>query len=230
MAVELARRLREGTADVHRAAERMTLVQALLRGLTSRSTYAALVAAYLDVYTSLEAALRQHAEHPVVQHLIFPELWRCQALRADLAVLAPDRRPPPSRAAKAYCRRIEVLAADDPTGLVAHAYTRYLGDLSGGQVLGRIIGRALGLHEGAGIDFYAFPQISDVQDFKHMYRDRLNRLPIDEETAAAVIIEARRAFAYNMELFAELEGSALKGLLHLVRGRRARQAKPMNPG
>ncbi len=221
MAVELARRLREGTADVHRAAERMILVQALLRGLTSRSTYAALVAAYLDVYTSLEVSLRQHAEHPVVRHLIFPELWRCEALKADFAVLTQGRRPPPtSRAAKAYCRRIEDLAANDPVGLVAHAYTRYLGDLSGGQVLGRIIGRALGLHAGAGLGFYAFPEIADVQGFKHTYRDRLDRLPLDEGTARRVVEEARRAFAYNMEIFAELEGSALKGLLHLVKGRR----------
>ena len=221
MTVELARRLREGTAEVHRAAERMTLIQALLRGLADRLTYAALVAAYLEIYGALEAALRGRADDPVLAPLVLPELWRCEALAGDLGALVGDGPPPRrSAAARAYADRIRGLAAGDPALLVAHAYTRYLGDLAGGQVLGRIIGRALDLRPGAGLDFYVFPKIEDLPGYRDAYRRSLDALPIDVATAARIVDEARAAFSCNMAVFAELEGSALRGLVRLVKGRR----------
>jgi heme oxygenase len=221
MAVELARLLREGTAEVHRAAERMTLIQALLRGLTDRSTYADLVAAYLEIYSALETALRCCADHPALAPLVLPELWRCEALASDLAALLGDGPAPRrSSAARAYADRIRGLAAGDPALLVAHAYTRYLGDLAGGQVLGRIIGRALDLRPGAGLDFYVFAAIDDLPAYRDAYRRRLDALPIDAATAARIVDEARVAFSCNMAVFGELEGSALRGLVRLVKGRR----------
>ncbi len=224
MSPRLAARLREGTAQVHRAAERMTLIQALLRGLTDRTTYAALVRAYLEVYTALEAALVANAEHPVVGPLVLPELWRRRALADDLRELVGSSPPgPPSEATRAYCRRIETLAASAPELLVSHAYTRYLGDLAGGQILGRIIGRALGLGPGAGLDFYMFTEIGDTVAYRQAYRARLDGLPVDDAKAEAIVEEARRAFGYNTALFAELEGSALRGFGRLLRGRGGRE-------
>jgi len=226
---ELSLRLREGTAQVHRAAERMTLIQALLRGLTDRTTYAALVGAYLEVYTSLEAALKANADHPVAGPLVLPELWRCRALADDLrALVGSAPLSSPSEATLAYCRRIESLARSAPELLVSHAYTRYLGDLAGGQILGRIIGRALGLAPGAGLDFYTFAEIGDTVAYRQSYRARLDALPIDDDTAERIVEEAKRAFGYNTALFAELEGSALRGLGRVLRGRaRGRGALPV---
>lgn len=229
---ELARRLREGTAEVHRAAERMALIQALLRGLADRPTYAALLAAYARVYAALERALVSHAEHPVIAPLVLPELWRREALARDLAALAGAGVPltaSESPATAAYCRRLDRLAAEAPELLVAHAYTRYLGDLSGGSVLGRLVGRALDLRPGAGLDFYAFPAIDDVEAYRVAYRGRLDRLPIGDAVADAIVDEARAAFACNIALFAELEGSALRGLLRLVRGRGGRRRDEPTP-
>jgi heme oxygenase len=226
MSPKLATRLREGTAQAHRAAERMTLIQALLRGLTDRKTYAALVRAYLEVYTALEAALMMNAEHPVVGPLVLPELWRRRALADDLrALVGPMPSAPPSAATLAYCRRIDTLAVTTPELLVSHAYTRYLGDLAGGQVLGRIIGRALGLGPGAGLDFYDFTGIDDTVAYREAYRARLDALPVSDATSQRIVEEARQAFGYNAALFAELEGSALKGFGRFLRGR-GRRSRP----
>ncbi len=201
----------------------MTLIQALLRGLTDRTTYAALVRAYLEVYRTLERALMANAGHPVVGPLVLPELWRCRALADDLRVLVgPTPLAAPSEATLAYCGRLEELSRRAPELLVGHAYTRYLGDLAGGQVLGRIIGRALDLTPGAGLDFYTFSEIDDPAAYRDSYRARLDALPVDEAMAARIVEEARRAFACNTALFAELEGSALRGLGRLLRGRRER--------
>ena len=50
-------------------------------------------------------------------------------------------------------------AADAPR-LIAHAYVRYLGDLSGGRIVGRILARSPGLGPEA-LSFYDFPGIAD---------------------------------------------------------------------
>jgi hypothetical protein len=40
--------------------------------------------------------------------------------------------------------------------LLAHAYVRYMGDLSGGQTIKRSIQKAYGLHDSAGVTFYEY--------------------------------------------------------------------------
>ena len=47
-----------------------------------------------------------------------------------------------------------------PALLAAHAYVRYLGDLAGGQALGRIARQAYALPDGAGTRFFDFGQCS----------------------------------------------------------------------
>jgi hypothetical protein len=58
---------------------------------------------------------------------------------------------------------------------VAHAYTRYLGDLSGGQVLARVARKTYGLEKGgAGTQFYEFDNIENKNGYKKGYRARLD--------------------------------------------------------
>jgi heme oxygenase len=42
----------------------------------------------------------------------------------------------PSAATKKYCEHIKKVGQEQPFLLVAHQYTRYLGDLFGGQMMG----------------------------------------------------------------------------------------------
>ena len=59
-----------------------------------------------------------------------------------------------SPAAKVYVARVQEVAATKPYLLVAHQYTRYLGDLFGGQMMGGMASRSLDLANGDGTAFY----------------------------------------------------------------------------
>jgi heme oxygenase len=112
---------------------------------------------------------------------------------------------------------------------VAHFYTRYLGDLSGGQILKNIAVKAMGLNDGRGVAFYAFDAIPDEKVFKNEYRHAMNQLPIDEATAQSIVDEANDAFHKNMDLFKELEGNLIlaigKILFNSLVGRRGKAAQ-----
>lgn len=83
--------------------------------------------------------------------------------------------------------------------LVAHSYTRYMGDLSGGQILKKVAQRALKLPStGEGLNFYQFEGIHSHKGFKQLYRSRMNELEMDTETKERIVKESNRAFGFNM--------------------------------
>ncbi len=225
--------LREGTRKAHRLVESAGFVQALLRGVVDRRAYARLLAALLRVYSALERALERHRDHPDVRAIYLPALARRDALAQDLALYDPTRallREPPSPATRAYVQRILQLEREAPELLVAHAYTRYLGDLSGGRVLRGLVQRVLRPPPGRGLEFYRFPAIPDPVAFKHDYRARLDTLGTSPARAQAIVAEATRAFDHNHALFRELEGSALRTVLLLLRSANPFRQRAHNAG
>lgn len=214
----LSLRLREGTRKAHRIVENLGFVRCFLRGAVSLEAYGHYLVDLEHVYGELERGLRLHAAHPVLQPLIVPALWRQAALREDIHALA-RRQPLPrtaSEPARAYGERLRALAEEQPELLVAHAYTRYLGDLSGGQILGRIVARTLGLSDEDGLRFYAFPELADRAAFKCEYRARLDSLPVDEQLAQRIVDEAITAFELNGAVLQAQSGSALRSVWRLV--------------
>ena len=64
-----------------------------------------------------------------------------------------------SDSAKSYVERIKFVAKESPELLVGHHYPRYIGDLSGGQILKKIAKKALNIEGNKGLDFYEFAMI-----------------------------------------------------------------------
>ena len=59
-----------------------------------------------------------------------------------------------------YIERIQDLAnSANPSLLLAHSYVRYLGDLSGGQNMRHILGKAYDLQDDRGLSFYVFKEL-----------------------------------------------------------------------
>lgn len=97
-------------------------------------------------------------------------------------------------------KRLLQVGKENPELLVSHAYTRYLGDLSGGQVLGKLTQKSLGLSSKEGISFFSFPGVSSPNRFKQLYRSRMNSIELTEGERAAVLEEAASAFEFNIQV------------------------------
>src|SRR3546814_9337213 len=85
---------------------------------------------------------------PVASVFITDRLTRLPALEADLEFLiGPDwrERIHPLPTTERYVDRIRTVGTEWAGGFVAPHYTRYLGDLSAGQFIGRLRQRSFGL-------------------------------------------------------------------------------------
>jgi heme oxygenase len=141
MSVNLSTQLREGTKKSHTMAENVGFVKCFLKGVVEKTSYRKLVANLYFVYSAMEEEMEKLRSHPVVSKICFPELNRKNALEQDLYFYyGPNWRNEIalSPAGQAYVDRIREIATTEPELLVAHSYTRYLGDLSGGQILKKI--------------------------------------------------------------------------------------------
>uniref|UniRef100_A0A3B3SFK8 heme oxygenase (biliverdin-producing) n=1 Tax=Paramormyrops kingsleyae TaxID=1676925 RepID=A0A3B3SFK8_9TELE len=161
-----------------------------------------------EIYNALEEELDRNASHPSVAPIYFPqELARLESLKKDLAHFYGQNwreRVIVPAATQRYTQRLRQVGKENPEYLVAHAYTRYLGDLSGGQVLGRITQKSLGLKNGDGLSFFSFPGVSSPNRFKQLYRSRMNSIELTEEERKGLLEEAVRAFQLNVEVFDDL--------------------------
>jgi len=202
----LAAKLAAQTRALHREAESAGVMRDLLAGRVTRDRYVALLANLHPIYLALERALVRHAVHPAVAPIRLPGLARADALARDLAALAPGRvAPTPAAATRMYVARIEELDATWPAGLVAHAYVRYLGDLSGGRIVGDRVRKALALASGAGLEFYDYGAGFDVPGAKARFRAALDALPLTAKDVEAVVAEAVEAFRRHVAMFEALD-------------------------
>jgi len=218
--MEFAKDLKEGTKKSHSMAENTGFVSGFLRGVVSEEQYRKLMANFYFVYRALEDSVYGLRNHPVVGKIYYKSLERVPALERDCEYFYGEgwrNAIFPSEGCQQYVNRIREVADEDPELLVGHHYTRYMGDLSGGQILAGIAEKVLNL-TGKGLEFYDFPEISDTKGFKISYRTTLDTLPITVSQQNAIIVEANYAFRLNMFMFDELEGSASKSLIKYLCG------------
>lgn len=196
----LSTAMRVGSQVAHDAAEASPFVSELMGGKVNEQGYVDYLLRLRMVYAALEEAVRAHHDNAVVASVYDPALERLSALDADLDFWTNGAVPDgvDSPAARAYCDRIAAATASD---LLAHHYTRYLGDLSGGQAIGRLLDRTFGL-DGAGLSFYQFPV--RPKPYKDGYRARLDELGLGPDEVDRVVDEVKLAFRLNQELFDEL--------------------------
>nr|YP_010337976.1 heme oxygenase [Timspurckia oligopyrenoides]UNJ17561.1 heme oxygenase [Timspurckia oligopyrenoides] len=213
MTKNLATQLREGTTKSHSMAENVAFVKSFLSGVVDRKAYRQLVANLYFVYSAIEQEMKINEKHSAITPIYFPELNRKASLEEDLQFYYGDNwqeEIQPSPATQIYVERIHTIGKNDPALLVAHAYTRYLGDLSGGQILRKIAENAMNLSNGEGTAFYSFPNIENEQSFKHEYREALDSIPMNEDKMKQIVSEANVAFTLNMKIFQELNSSFIK--------------------
>ncbi|WP_424936963.1 MULTISPECIES: heme oxygenase (biliverdin-producing) [Bacteria] len=199
--------LRERSSGSHSRSEHAGFMADLLKGEGSREDYISLVAQHYFIYEALETAGERMRNDPVAAVFLSDKLTRLPALEADLEFLVGEdwrERIAPLTTTRRYVDRIRQVGATWAGGFVAHHYTRYLGDLSGGLFIGRVMQRRFGF-ETNGVGFYLFDDIADPKAFKDVYREQLDAAPWDEAERERVIDEVLLAYRFNTELFEELD-------------------------
>lgn len=189
------------TKALHHEAETTGVIRHLLRGNASRDGYIMLMRNVLPAYRALESGLAQHRDHPMLSELAAFDFDRAGATENDLRALCggDDHRVPLLPEGEAYAARIVEAAQGDGARLIAHAYTRYLGDLSGGQILRRLLKKSLGLQENE-LSFYDFPRFHDLAALKTDYRDAIDRAGARVSDGDAIVAEGARAFQLNIDV------------------------------
>lgn len=215
MSSNLSSKLRVGTKKSHTMAENVGFVKCFLKGVVEKNSYRKLVANFYFIYSAMEEEMEKHRNHPIVSKIYFEELNRKHSLEQDLTFYFGANwreQIQLSPAGEAYVKRIREISEKEPELLVSHSYTRYLGDLSGGQILKGIAQTAMNMADGQGVAFYEFDNIPDEKAFKAKYRQALDELPVDDATCDRIVNEANAAFGMNMKMFQELEGNLIKAI------------------
>ncbi|MCB0898708.1 MAG: biliverdin-producing heme oxygenase [Actinobacteria bacterium] len=195
-----ASRLRAATIAHHSAAETSGFMSGLLDGTLASTDYAHLVSQLQLVYAALDHVSSQHRDDPTYGPFFDPRLDRTRALAADTATLGAA---PVATATRTYADRIDAVAAD-PLLVLAHHYTRYMGDLSGGQAISAVLARTMGLSAHEGLAFYQF-DLGPLPRYKNAYRERLDDLHLTDDDERRFIGEVLTAYTLNSAVFTELD-------------------------
>ena len=200
--------IRTASHAQHAEAENSAFMSDLLGGRLGVDAYARYTEQLWFVYEALESAAEHLTADAVAGPFVRPELLRLPALERDLAHLrGPGWRAGLSAlpATRAYADRVRECAERWPGGYVAHHYTRYLGDLSGGQIIRDRAEKTWGFaRKGDGVRFYVFEEIANPAAFKRGSRELLDAIGVDDLERQRVVGECRRAFALNTAVFRAL--------------------------
>ena len=206
-----AARLRTETWAAHGDAESDGALYELIGGAGGRTLFRTLSTQLYFVYAELEAAAAAMRADAVAGPFAAPELTRLPSLDADLTVLGgpgwrAGARPLPET--ERYVQRLRAVARDWSGAFVAHHYTRYLGDLSGGLAVGRAARRHLGIGAANGGSFYVFDAIANPAQFKANYRALLDTAPWTADEQDRVVAETLVAYRLNTALQRAVSRSA----------------------
>lgn len=226
---QLAAAMKEGTKSVHKAAETSLFMKRLLGGSINKDEYGRYIQSLYFIYKELERLLEENKEDAVIKQIYFPEdLNRVPSIVADLEyyfgkdkVAQVTDASQITPAVQAFIDGLNAAVAKNPALLIAHSYSRYLGDLSGGQIMAKRLKKSLlGLSiddedfdKTDGVEFFNFENIESPKEFKALYRARLDGAPVTEELKEAIVEESINSFNLLINLVDEVQSISDAGKL-----------------
>jgi heme oxygenase len=197
------------TRALHLEAEQSGIIADILRGEASPAGYVLLLRNLHAAYDAMEQGLARHHQTPGLARLSAYRFDRAVAIGADLAALCGDNwrsTIPLLPAGEAYADAITRAAEGDGSWLIAHAYTRYLGDLSGGQIVQKLLAKSMQLRPDQ-LSMYAFAGFPDPVVLKSEYRHALEEAGADLIDPASVVEQGATAFTLNIALSVAVKNS-----------------------
>lgn len=190
----LSKAVREASQLAHTSAERSPFMGALMKGEVGADAYRDYLTQLAPIYEALEAWDDKRNPWPLFDR----RLDRFERIICDIESLGGSALV--CDVTIEYAEHIKSLVeANDWVRLLAHHYTRYLGDLSGGQAIAALVTRNLMIPPNF-LSFYEFDCIEDKVRYKETYRENLDTL-VPTEEHQKFIDEVILAFDYNQKIF-----------------------------
>lgn len=204
----IAETLKTASRPQHQSAENSTFIMQLMRGQLDLEAYSKYLTNLAWLYQALETKVIEGQAFASSEPLWDARLNRLESITQDLAALGVSdwqSTTRPSSAMASYIEHINSLEGKSDFRLVAHHYTRYLGDLSGGQAIAALVARHYGATDEQ-LSFYRFSDIDDLVRYKEGYRENLDNLEISPEEIEILVTEVQLAFEFNQKVFEDLAG------------------------
>lgn len=197
--------IKERTEQAHRAAEAAPFISHLMGGALSPHAYLDYLRALAPIYRRMEDLFQAHSASEPYSYFDHRALDRSALIREDIDFLEGTMGVSSSFPQLSSVNDYLNLLEDDitPIRLCAHHYIRYLGDLSGGQAIARLVSRHYEIPDKA-LNFYNFQAIGDIVFYKKRYRDLLNILPITNNMQENFLQEVDILYKLSRDIFLEL--------------------------
>ena len=189
----------------HAEAENAPFISSLMAGSLTQVSYRDYLAAFLPIYKAMESLLHERNESQILGYFNHKALDRSEYIAHDLAtlnaILGSEFDGTSLHSVKNYLQRLGSEISD--ARLLAHHYIRYLGDLSGGQAISKLVSRHYSISDDA-LTFYNFTNIGDAVYYKKRYRDLLNLAPLTSEEKSEFLDEVTHLYRLSTDIFIEL--------------------------
>jgi heme oxygenase len=189
----------------HREAEEAPFIAELMGGALSAVAYLDYLRALAPIYLRMEELFIAHGGEEPLSYFDHRALDRAQHIAADIAYLEGQSGDVEDlselSSVDTYLKTLNQEIS--PIRLTAHHYIRYLGDLSGGQAIARLVSRHYQIPAEA-LNFYNFDDIGDIVFYKKRYRDFLNLISLKSEEREEFLQEVELLYQLNRELFVDL--------------------------
>lgn len=185
--------LRELTKEAHRSAERTSFMNRMLKKQITPYQYYVYIKNQLFAYTNLE----YFAEKAGIFEGDMARLIRGPNLLDDALLMEVEfnfSESPIFESSHKYVEHIKTIE-NDRDKLLAHVYVRHMGDLSGGQMIKKLVPGPTNLYEFDG----------DVEDLKNLVRSKLHD---GLEAEAKVCFSMVQKFLEELEAYFEDMGPA----------------------
>jgi len=193
------------TDAAHAQAENAPFISALMGGGLNPLAYRDYLASFLPVYSRMEALLQARSESTLLSFFNHRALDRSALIENDIAhlesTLSSTFKGASLPSVQSYLARLTDQVSD--ARLLAHHYIRYLGDLSGGQAISKLVSRHYAIAPEA-LTFYDFTNIGDAVFYKKRYRDLLNLAPLSTEEKDEFLDEVTHLYLLSTEIFIDL--------------------------
>lgn len=193
------------TDAAHSEAESAPFISALMGGQLNPRAYHDYLAAFLPIYRRMESLLQARSDSIFLSYFNHRALDRSQLIENDIAhlgsMIESTVKGEDFTSVQSYLARLSDQLSD--ARLAAHHYIRYLGDLSGGQAISKLVSRHYVIPPEA-LSFYDFSSIGDIVFYKKRYRDLLNLAPISVEEKDEFLDEVTNLYRLSTDIFIDL--------------------------